>query len=192
VVNGFVTPPPPPPPAPPPAPVPPPPPAPCSDCDADGYLAIVDCDEANAAIHPGAVDTPGNKVDEDCSGSPAPYPRLDSTITYSFSYRGRNTVITELLLRTARAGSTIRMTCTGRGCRFKSKTRKVGKDARRVDLSSLVRTSRLRPGARLEVRVTKRATVGIMRRLTMRARRRPIQADLCLPPGTTKPARCPL
>ncbi len=195
VVNGYLIPappPPPPPPVPPPAPVPPPPPPPCGDCDGDGYLATVDCNEANATIHPGAVDVPGNAVDEDCTGGPAPYPRLDSTITYSFSYRGRNTVITELLLRTARAGSTIRMTCTGRGCRFKSKTRKVAKDARRVDLSSLLRTSRLRPGARLEVRVTKRATVGIMRRLTMRVRRRPTQADLCLPPGTSKPTRCPL
>lgn len=42
------------------------------DIDNDGYDAIafggMDCDDANAAKHPGAVDTCGDGIDQDCSG----------------------------------------------------------------------------------------------------------------------------
>jgi hypothetical protein len=192
VVNGFNPPPlaPPPPPVPPAAP--PPAPVPCTDCDGDGYLATVDCNEANAAIHPGAVDVPGNKVDEDCNGRAAPYPLLDSSIIYAYAYRGRRTTITDLFVRRARAGSTIRITCTGPGCPARPTVRKVAKDARKIDLARFVRKRTLRPPARLEIRVTKRATIGIVKRLTVRAGQRPTQADLCLRPGAAKPTRCPL
>ncbi len=41
------------------------------DADHDGIAKPLDCDDANAAIKPGAVDVPDNGVDEDCSGSDA-------------------------------------------------------------------------------------------------------------------------
>jgi hypothetical protein len=41
------------------------------DGDGDGFSSAVDCNDANPAIHPGAVDVPENGVDEDCSGSDA-------------------------------------------------------------------------------------------------------------------------
>jgi Ca2+-binding RTX toxin-like protein len=41
------------------------------DVDGDGATKPSDCDDANAAIHPGALDIPENGIDEDCSGSDA-------------------------------------------------------------------------------------------------------------------------
>lgn len=44
------------------------------DRDHDGYSTILgggDCDDGNAAIHPGAHDVPGNGIDENCSGRDA-------------------------------------------------------------------------------------------------------------------------
>jgi arylsulfatase A-like enzyme len=44
------------------------------DRDGDGYAAVLgggDCDESDPAINPGAVDVPGNGIDEDCDGADA-------------------------------------------------------------------------------------------------------------------------
>lgn len=39
------------------------------DADHDGYNASVDCNDADASIHPGAKETCGNGQDDNCSGS---------------------------------------------------------------------------------------------------------------------------
>jgi hypothetical protein len=177
---------------PPPPPPPPPPPGGCTDCDGDRFPSNVDCNDRVAAINPGATDIPGNALDEDCSGSPAPFPRLDSTIGYAFDKAGKRTVFTKLTVRPARGGSIVRVSCTGRGCPFKAKTRAVRKDARELNLSRLVRRAKLGSGARLEVRVAKVATIGIVRRLTVRAGKGPTDATLCLTPGAKRATRCAL
>jgi len=49
------------------------------DADGDGIRHPADCDDTNPAIHPGAVDIPGDGIDQDCSGlrrgDPRPRPR---------------------------------------------------------------------------------------------------------------------
>jgi arylsulfatase A-like enzyme len=47
------------------------------DFDRDGYSALLgggDCDDGDPRVHPGAVDVPGNGIDEDCSGADARLP----------------------------------------------------------------------------------------------------------------------
>lgn len=39
------------------------------DADGDGFLLRVDCDDTDPAIHPGADDTVGDGVDQDCDGA---------------------------------------------------------------------------------------------------------------------------
>jgi hypothetical protein len=169
-----------------------PPPSPCSDCDGDKYPVEVDCNDHNAAIHPNAGDRPGDGVDSDCSGGDSTYPRLDSQLPYAFTYAGRSTVVRQLSVQPARAGTTVRLRCTGRGCRFKVKTRAVRTDVRKLNLSALVRGSKLRPGAQLEIRVTRADTIGLVRRLRMRSRKPPASSDRCLMPGAARPIACPL
>lgn len=44
------------------------------DTDGDGFNAVEDCNDMNAAIKPGATDIVGNGIDEDCSGADTPVP----------------------------------------------------------------------------------------------------------------------
>jgi hypothetical protein len=162
------------------------------DADGDGVFREDDCDDGNAAIKPGAMEIPGNRVDEDCRSGPAAYPLLDSAISATYVFQPRYTAFTGLLVRRARRGSTVQVRCSGRGCRFRSKSARVRRDRRELRLSGLIQGMRLRPGTRLEIRVTRPRTVGLVARFTVRAGKPPLRRDLCVQPGARRPERCPL
>ena len=73
--------------------------------------------------------------------------RLGSSIDYAASVTRRHTTITNLVIRPAHAGTSVRLACTGRGCPFTSRTRTVVRETRRLSLSKLLRSAKLRRGA---------------------------------------------
>lgn len=42
------------------------------DGDGDSYSSYYDCNDASATVYPGATETPGDGIDQDCSGTDAP------------------------------------------------------------------------------------------------------------------------
>ena len=85
-------------------------------------------------------------------------------------------------------GARIEIQCRGRGCPFKKLVRKarpqtvrVRRFARRI----------LRPGAVVQVWVTRPGEIGKYTRLRIRKGMRPTRVDRCLMPGSKRPAPCP-
>jgi hypothetical protein len=104
----------------------------------------------------------------------------------------RRTRVRELVIN-APAGSQVLVRCIGRHCPFRSfaRTADVGARAARIVHIRRLARYRLRPGTLIEVRVTKRGEVGKYTRFRIRKGKPPLRTDRCLPPGASRPARCP-
>ena len=99
------------------------------------------------------------------------------------------TFISGLVIRRGPRGASVSVRCRGRGCPRGGGFR--GKLNRRGELR-LKRYQRIYgPGATVEIRVTKRGTIGKFTRLRVRARSVPSRRDACLKPGATNFSRCP-
>jgi Putative metal-binding motif len=165
--------------------------APDTDLDDDGYPVPADCNDANRAVNPGARDVPRNGVDEDCSGKDAPYPRVNARIFGFFtSFASGATQVERLYAKNLPARSRVTLSCRGGGCPAKRESRRVKRKRSRLSLDRALRGRRLPPGARLEVRITRKRWVGVTTTWTMRALKAPKRVDRCLRPGGKRPRRC--
>jgi len=96
-------------------------------------------------------------------------------------------------------GTAVKVRCHGRGCPFKSTSRTVSMRVRAGSLLPATRLTRvrrlegrtLRTGAILRVFVTRSDVIGKYTRFRIRKSKPPARQDLCMVPGTTKPAPCP-
>ena len=94
----------------------------------------------------------------------------------------------------APAGAKIHVSCHGTGCPAKplSLVARAGRSSAGMILISLRRFERLlRPGAVLEIRITKSGQIGKFTRFTVRRHKLPTRVDSCLSAAGVKPIACP-
>jgi len=167
-----------------------------ADADGDGSPAGQDCNDTNPGIRPGAVDIPGNGVDEDCDGRDATV-RLASGFGYGWKAYRRYTIATSLSVTKIPAGAKVTVRCKGRGCPFKVKRKSFKKFTRIYNVAKLFnrrkggkrRFARLRPRTRIEIRVTKPNTIGRYATFVVRSGKIPTFKSGCLSVAGNK-TRC--
>lgn len=147
--------------------------APFVDRDGDGVASTLDCDDADPAVRPGAVDVPGDRRDQDCSGADAAVPRIQSPVSYGFNARRAWSRVNRLRVRDLPANATVELACAGRGCPFKSRTATPAKGKTSLDLLARMQRAKLRPKARLTLRITAPGMIGKSLRFTIRAGKTP-------------------
>jgi len=171
------------------APPPPPPPAPV-DGDRDGYPVTIDCNDADAGVHPGAVDRPVNGVDEDCSGKDAAYQRFAPHTDADWKTTGRKVTFTRLAIDDMPAGSSLALTCRGPGCKVRGYSAKIARPARRLDVAGRLKWARLGKGARIELRLSRPGFITTIVRWSIDPK--PHVTIRCQAPGAKSPTACQL
>jgi hypothetical protein len=158
------------------------------DRDGDGVSPPEDCDDTNSAVRPGAVEVPGNGLDDDCVGGDAPA-RIAAVVTLRWvQARGGGVRLRALEVRDAPPGARIAVKCRGSKRCFKQRKARVRSNGTRKLLGIVPR--RQRSGRTIDVVITAPGMVGKVRRYKVRPRSVTNGRTLCLPPGTSRAVKC--
>ena len=161
------------------------------DNDKDGFFAGQDCNDANAAIRPGAVEVRGNRLDENCDGLAEPFPTLTSGVASKWDVKGTRFTLTSLqVTQQFPKGWKVQIKCSGKPkCSFRTKSLKAGKVKRGAAtiISSLSKKQRkFRAGQTVEVWVSAPNFNTKVARLVLRKGKIPTTQPFCVFPGQTK------
>jgi DNA-binding beta-propeller fold protein YncE len=161
------------------------------DADRDGFFAGQDCNDANAAIRPGALEIRGNRVDENCDGLAEPFPTVTSGVSAKWDINGSRFKLTQLTISNPPKGAKFEFRCAGRACPLKSKKLTGGKPRRGlVDVrKSLGAKLRYRAGQTIEVRISAAGFNTKVAQIKLRAGKTPSVVALCLAQGASKPQK---
>jgi DNA-binding beta-propeller fold protein YncE len=121
-------------------------------------------------------------------GGPAAAERIGATVRpFWLEYR-RYVVLRRLRISGLAEGAEVQVRCKGRGCPFKHRSFRA-RDGR-ANASKEVRRGKLRPRARIQVRITKPGAIGKVVIYKVARKGLPKGRIRCLPPGAAKPAAC--
>lgn len=164
------------------------------DVDGDGIAKPADCQDADPAIRPGAVDVPGNRIDEDCSGADAAYPRVAGAVRAVWQVSRNSTRLRSLQVSGLSEATTVTVRCRGGkrlGCAFTKTTRTYrSKPAKTIQLAALFKGRSLRKDAVVEVLISRRRHVSRLWRYTARPPRAALTRVYCQAPGASTKRRC--
>ena len=161
------------------------------DADRDGFFAGQDCNDASAAIRPGALEIRGNRIDENCDGLAEPFPTVTSGVSAKWDINGSRFKLTQLTISNPPKGAKFEFRCAGRACPLKSKKLTGGKPRRGlVDVrKSLGGKLKYRAGQTIEVRISAAGFNTKVAQIRLRAGKTPSVVALCLAQGASRPQK---
>jgi len=160
------------------------------DNDHDGFFAGQDCNDASAAIRPGALEIRGNRVDENCDGISEPFLTVASGLSTNWDVHGSRLTLTGLTITQVPAKTfKAEIRCLGKGCPFKRRalTGKVRSRSMNVLASLSKRQRRFRAKQTLQVWISAPGLNTKVAQLQLKAGKLPKIVPLCVPPGAVRP-----
>ena len=161
------------------------------DGDGDGFAPPLDCDDGNRNVRPNTPEIRGNRVDENCDRRKLPWAQFASVVSNRWAVKGSSTRLRTLIVRNAPRGTRIALRCRGGGCPFRRvRRRTVPRDLAAVRMDQGFRRARLRPGARLQLTLSRAQTITRTYTYTVQRSALPASRTVCRAPRARRGRSC--